>query len=113
MPLINVRTSLASVDDADGLLKQLSKTLANETGKPETYVMTLLELGVPMTFAGSSEACAYVEIKSIGALKPKAMSAVFTALIEEWLGIPGNRIYLSFEDVDAGAWGWNGRTFGG
>ncbi len=52
-------------------------------------------------------------VESIGALKPKAMSVVFTALIEEWLGIPGNRIYLSFEDVDAGAWGWNGRTFGG
>ena len=53
MPLINLRTSLASVDDADGLLQQLSSLLAEQTGKPEAYVMTLLETGVPMTFAGS------------------------------------------------------------
>lgn len=112
MPLINVRTSLPAVEDADGLLKDLSKALANETGKPETYVMTLLELGVPMTFSGSNDPCVYVEIKSIGALKPKAMSAAFSALLEERLGIPANRIYLNFEDIDASSWGWNGGTFG-
>jgi len=28
------------------------------------------------------------------------------------LGIPIDRIYISFEDVPASMWGWNGRTFG-
>ena len=51
MPLINVRTSLAEVADANGLLKELSKALAQQTGKPESFVMTLLETAVPMTFA--------------------------------------------------------------
>ncbi|MEB3159408.1 MAG: phenylpyruvate tautomerase MIF-related protein [Synechococcus sp.] len=112
MPLINVRTSLPSVEDADGLLKALSAALAQQTGKPEAYVMTLLETAVPMTFAGSSDPCAYVEVKSIGALKPPAMTAAFSELITQRTGIPANRIYIAFEDVKANAWGWNGNTFG-
>ena len=68
MPLINVRTSLPALQDGPALLQELSSELASQTGKPEAYVMTLLELGVPMTFAGNHEPCAYVEVKSIGAL---------------------------------------------
>ena len=112
MPLINVRTSLAAVEDAEALLQQLSALLAQQTGKPEAYVMTLMETGVPMTFAGSTEPCAYVEIKSIGALKPPAMTAAFSDLISSRTGIPANRIYIGFDDVKASAWGWNGSTFG-
>ena len=112
MPLINVRTSLASVDEAEALLKQMSALLAEQTGKPEAYVMTLLETGVPMTFAGSTDPCAYVEVKSIGALKPPAMTAAFSELISARTDIPANRIYIGFDDVQASAWGWNGSTFG-
>jgi len=112
VPLINVRTSLKSVENAEALLKELSAALAQQTGKPEAYVMTLLESGVPMTFAGSSDPCAYVEIKSIGALKPPAMTEAFCELITARTGIPSNRIYVAFEDVKASSWGWNGRTFG-
>ena len=112
MPLINVRTSLPEVTDSAALLKELSAALAQQTGKPESYVMTLLETAVPMTFAGSSEACAYVEIKSIGALKPAAMTSAFCELIESRTGIPSSRIYLAFDDVNASSWGWNGKTFG-
>ena len=54
MPLINLRTSLASVDRCDELLLAMSAMLAEQTGKPEDYVMTLLESGVPMTFGGTS-----------------------------------------------------------
>ena len=112
MPLINVRTSLPEVGDPTALLEELSAALAQQTGKPEAYVMTLLETAVPMTFAGSSEPCAYVEIKSIGALKPQAMTSAFCELIESRTGIGANRIYVAFEDVNASSWGWNGNTFG-
>ena len=112
MPLINVRTSLPEVTDSAALLKELSAALAQQTGKPESYVMTLLETAVPMTFAGSSEACAYVEIKSIGSLKPAAMTSAFCELIESRTGISASRIYVAFDDVKASSWGWNGNTFG-
>ena len=112
MPLINLRTNLPNIQDADDLLKSLSSSLASATAKPESYVMTLLETGIPMTFAGSNEPCAFVEIKSIGSLTPSAMSAMFCELIEASLGISKDRIYISFNDVSATQWGWDGRTFG-
>ena len=62
MPLINVRTNISDVQEASALLKQLSSALAAATGKPESYVMTLLDAGVPMTFAGSEKPCFYAKI---------------------------------------------------
>ena len=112
MPLINLRTSLASVDRRDELLLELSAKLAEQTGKPEDYVMTLLETNVPMTFGGSSAPAALVEVKSIGALHPSAMTAAFSELITARTGIPADRIYITFDDVPASAFGWNGSTFG-
>ena len=112
MPLINVKTNISDVQAPDALLKSLSAALATATGKPESYVMTLLNSGVPMTFAGSNEPCAYVEIKSIGALSPPEMSDQFCELIKGSLGISKDRIYIGFDDVNASDWGWNGRTFG-
>ena len=53
-----------------------------------------------------------VEIKSIGALKPPAMTSAFCELSELRTGIPASRIYVAFEDVNASSWGWNGNTFG-
>ena len=74
--------------------------------------MTMLEIDVPMTFAGSDAPCAYVEIKSIGALNPPRMTNQFCSLIEEATGLPKERVYISFDDVPASSWGWNGSTFG-
>jgi hypothetical protein len=62
--------------DAAALLKELSAAVAQQTS--------------------SSEACVYVEIKSIGALKPEAMTPAFCEVMES----------------RAGSWGWNGNTFG-
>lgn len=112
MPLINLRTNITEVSDPGVLLKKLSESLASATGKPESYVMTLLDSGVPMTFGGSDEPCAYVEVKSIGALTPPAMTDLFCELIKGFLGISKDRIYIAFDDVNASDWGWNGRTFG-
>lgn len=81
MPLITVRTSRPSVDNAQGLLQELSSALAQPTGKPEAFVITMLETAVPMTFGASSEPSVFVQIKSIGALRPAAMSATFCKLI--------------------------------
>ena len=112
LPLINLRTNLSGLDEPEALLRKLSTALAEATGKPEAYVMTLFEANVPMTFAGSSDPCAYVEIKSIGALSPPSMAKQFCKLIEDSIGVSKDRVYIGFDDVPAASWGWNGRTFG-
>jgi phenylpyruvate tautomerase len=115
MPLIHVQTSAAEVTDAEALLRQLSAELAVLLGKPESYVMTLLRTGAAMTFAGDPSPCCYVEVKSIGGLageRTRALSAALAATLERGLGVPAERIYISFEDVPGRLWGWNGSTFG-
>ncbi len=112
MPLINVRTSLSRIENPEVLLQELSSELAVMTGKPEKYVMALLETDVPMLFSGSDKPCCYIEIKSIGAIKPSEMSEVFSKIVSSKTEIPSSRIYISFEDIPAKYWGWDGRTFG-
>ena len=112
MPLINVRTSVSSIDNPELLLQELSRELAVLTGKPEKYVMALLETDVPMLFSGSEDPCCYIEIKSIGAIKPSEMSESFCKIVSSKMEIPSSRIYIRFEDIPAKYWGWDGSTFG-
>lgn len=112
MPLINVKVASSQIENKTELLKELSEELANQTGKPEKYVMCLLQTEVPMTFGGTDDPCCYVEIKSIGALHPSQMTKSFCKIIESRLGIPSNRIYISFADIVPSQWGYDGQTFG-
>ena len=116
MPLIKVQTSLPTPDreTVESMLKDLSSSLASHLGKPESYVMTAFEGGVPMTFAGTTDPVCYVEIKSVGTMgtKTKTMSADFCSKVESRLGVPKNRTYIEFADAAGAMWGWNGGTFG-
>jgi phenylpyruvate tautomerase PptA (4-oxalocrotonate tautomerase family) len=117
MPLIKVQTSVETPEPAavEGLLKILSAKLAQYLSKPESYVMTVFEPNVAMTFAGTVEPVGYVEVKSIGSMSPaqtKAMSQDFCQVINEKLGVPANRIYIEFADAKGAMWGWNSSTFG-
>ena len=117
MPLIKVQSSVAAPEksNVETLLKTLSAKVANHFGKPESYVMTIFESDIPMTFGGTFEPVCYVEIKNIGTMssnQTKAMSADFCQEIEDKLGVPANRIYIEFNDAQRHLWGWNKSTFG-
>jgi len=73
--------SRPSVDNAQGLLKEISSALAQQTVKPEPSVMTMLDTAVPMTVGSSSEPSVLVQLKLIGAPHPAAMSAALCNLI--------------------------------
>ena len=113
MPFIQVNTSSKSVLGDDALLQNdISKMVAELTGKPENYVMTMIQTNVKMTFAGSDEPCCFIKVKSIGSLSPSSMSKFFCDLIASKTNINKNRIYIEFIDVKASNWGFNGSTFG-
>jgi phenylpyruvate tautomerase PptA (4-oxalocrotonate tautomerase family) len=116
MPLIKVQSSLESVDSqtVQDLLKSLSTKLAQHLGKSESYVMTCFEPKAAMSFAGTFEPVCYLEVKSVGTMKPNqtaAMSQDFCQEINDKLGIAKNRIYIEFADAKGSMWGWNGSTF--
>ncbi|BBD58986.1 macrophage migration inhibitory factor family protein [Nostoc sp. HK-01] len=117
MPLIKVQTSVSAPakPEVETMLKSLSGKLAKHLGKPESYVMTAFEADIPMTFGGTTDPVCYIEIKSIGMMKPnqtEAMSQDFCRQINQALGIPQNRIYIEFADATGAMWGWNSTTFG-
>ncbi|MGA2748637.1 MAG: phenylpyruvate tautomerase MIF-related protein [Verrucomicrobiota bacterium] len=115
MPLLKIETTVVLTDDKrKALLAALSKIVAETIGKPEDYVMVSVSpAGILMS--GKPGEAAFVDVRSIGGLRgdvPRTLSRKICALLGEFLGIPQNRIYLNFTDVEAGNWGWKGDTFG-
>lgn len=114
MPLLKVQTNRAlAPEHRPGLLRQASATVAEILGKPERYVMVMLEHNPDMLFAGTDAPLAYVELKSIGlpGERTGGLSARLCSLISESLDIPQDRVYIEFADAARHLWGWNGRTF--
>ena len=110
MPYINICTS-AKIEDKKKILDEISILVASLTNKSKRFVMAKLEDNSEMHFDTESSCC-FLEIKSIGSLNPSQMSGQISNFVHEKMGIPIDRIYISFEDVPASMWAWNGRTFG-
>ena len=110
MPYINVATS-AKVNDKRKILKEISILISSLTNKSTRFVMAKIDDNCQMYFDDLNPSC-FVEIKSIGSLNPSEMAKPISDFVYEKMGIPIDRIYISFEDVPASLWAWNGRTFG-
>jgi len=110
MPYINVSTSL-KVNEKNKLLEEISILISSLTKKSKSFVMAKIDDNCQMYFDNETPAC-FLEIKSIGSLNPSKMAKPISDFIHEKIGIPIDRIYISFEDVSASFWAWNGRTFG-
>ncbi len=116
MPLVKVFTSVEpkSPEAAEAWLEELSRTVAEQLGKPERWVMTCLLPKTTMTFGGTGAPACYVEVKSIGKLTPsttKALSAEICKLTKKALGVPPDRTYIEFADAQPHLWGYDGGTF--
>ena len=110
MPYINLSTS-AKIEDKKKLLEEISILISSLTNKSKRFVMAKLDENSEMFFNDQSPCC-FLEIKSIGSLNPSEMANPISNFLYEKIGIPIDKIYISFEDVPASMWAWNGRTFG-
>jgi len=111
MPYINVSTS-AKVNDKAKLLEEISILISSLTNKSRSFVMAKIDDNCQMYFDDGDTPSCLLEIKSIGSLNPSKMAKSISDFIYEKMGIPIDRIYISFRDVPASLWAWNGRTFG-
>ena len=110
MPFINVSTSL-KVDDKKKLLEEFSILISSLTNKSKRFVMAKIDDNCEMYFDDESSCC-FLEIRSIGSLNPSEMAKPISDFVYEKIGISMDKIYISFEDIPASLWAWNGRTFG-
>ncbi len=112
MPFVKVQTN-RGVEGEEEFLKKLSAELADKLGKPESYVMTALQPELAMTFGGTTEKTAFVELKSIGLDESMTadLSDFICSFMETELGIDQARVYIDFADSPGAMWGWDGGTF--
>ena len=110
MPYINVSTS-AKIEDKKKFLEEISILVSSLTNKSKRFVMAKLVDNSEMYFEDESPCC-FLQIKSIGSLNPSEMAKPISNFLSKKIGIPIEKIYISFEDVPASMWAWNGRTFG-
>ena len=110
MPYINLSTS-AKVNDKDKLLEEISILISSLTKKSRRFVMAKIDDNCQIYFDDLTPSC-FLEIKSIGSLNPSEMAKSISDFVCEKIGIPIDKIYISFEDIPASMWAWKGRTFG-
>ena len=112
MPLLQITTNV-SVADPGNLINTASNLVADMLGKPESYVMVVLNPDQQMAFAGSDEAAAHIKLKSLGL--PESETAHYSSLlcgfVEQHLGVKPARTYIEFSGPPRHMWGWDGRTF--
>jgi len=95
------------------LCRDGSRFLSGMLGKPESVIMTTVAAGMEMLFNQSDAPAAYVEIKSIG-LKPEKSHGYAKAVCDfliDAIGVPADRIYIDFADINGKMFGWNRQTF--
>ena len=109
MPFINVSTS-AKVNDKDKLLEEISILISSLTKKSRSFVMAKIDDNCQMYFDDDTPSC-FLEIKSIGSLNTSEMAKPISDFVYEKMGIPIDRIFISFQDIPASFWAWNGKTF--
>ena len=109
MPYFNVSTS-AKVNDKGKLLEEISILISSLTNKSRSFVMAKIDDNCQMFFDDQTPSC-FLEIKSIGSLNPSEMAKPISDFVHKNMGIPMDKIYISFEDVPSSLWAWNGRTF--
>ncbi|XP_057767295.1 uncharacterized protein LOC130987693 [Salvia miltiorrhiza] len=115
MPTLNLFTNVP-VDGvvASDILKDATKAVAKIIGKPESYVMVVVNGGVPISFGGTEEPAAYGELISIGGLGPSVngkLSSTIAEILQTKLSIDSARFYVKFYDVERSFFGFNGSTF--
>jgi len=113
MPYLKIQTN-KEIDDKGPLMKEMTGLLVELLGKPEKYIMIAVEPFTEMSFGGTDEPTAFVELKSIGLPSDvtSELSEAICKLINRQLAIPPDRIYIEFIDAPRNMFGWNGDTFG-
>ena len=111
MPYLNIITNEV-VQDETALLKAASQAVSKAAGKPENYVMVAVEAKASMLMSGSDAPAAFLDYRALGLPADRtAFSDTLCTLINDQLGIAGDRIYISMTDSERQNWGWNHSTF--
>ena len=114
MPFIGSKVTVKISNEKEEIIKKkLGEAIQLIPGKSETFLMLGFEDDYSLYFGGEKlEKGAFVEVKVFGKASKDAYAKLTSAICniyEEELGIPQNKIYVKYEEVEN--WGWNGSNF--
>jgi len=100
-------------DQKMAFMKEMSRSIAECLGKPESYVAVCVMDGLDLIWAGEDTPCALCSVTSLGAINPDNNTALSKRVCDKIadFGIPANRYYITFTDVPRSNMGYNGGTF--
>lgn len=112
MPVLSIQTNV-KVKDTASFLNQASVLVAEALSKPESYVMIRISDDEHMSFAGTTEPLAYIELKSLGLTSGQttSLSKQLSGFLHQELSIDASRVYIEFSAPERIMFGWNGGTF--
>lgn len=114
MPFIRITCNKAiSLESKKNIEKQLGKAITT-IGKSEHWLMVKIDdsFSESMSFQGTNDPCAIVEISSYGRINQSyfdPMTSKVTQIIEAETNIPADRVYVNYREVDH--WGLGGDNF--
>ena len=114
MPFIGSKVTVKILSEKEEILKnRLARAAESILGKAEKYLMVGFEDEYKLYFGGDRlEKGAFVEVKICGKATREAfeeMTSAVCRIYEDELGIPQDKIYVKYEEVEN--WGWNGFNF--
>ena len=113
MPFIDSKITVSVSEEKREAIKAKFGEAISVLGKGESFLMVGFDDEYDLYFAGNKvEKGAYVAISLYGKASPDAysrMSGEVCRILNEELGIPGDRVYVTYREVSD--WGWNGRNF--
>ncbi|OQR74039.1 macrophage migration inhibitory factor-like [Tropilaelaps mercedesae] len=115
MPVLTIHTNVPAEKVPADFLDTCSKVVADTLGKPISYVMVHVAAEQLMSFGNDRIApCASCTLSSIGCISPaqnKKTSKAISEVLDSKLGVPANRMYINFVDLQPSNVGFNGSTF--
>lgn len=114
MPFIDSKVTVKLTKEKKDLLKaKLGEIITNIPGKSENYLMVGFQDEYSLYFRGKElQYGAFVEVKIFGKAEKSDLEKVTKGICDLYkkeLNIPGDAIYVKYEEVDN--WGFNGFNF--
>lgn len=113
MPFIDSKITVPVTEEKREAIKERLGQAVGLLNKSETYLMVGFEDNYTLYMGGQKlERGAYVSVSLFGSAGSdvyERMTGAICDILGEELGIPGDRIYVTYHGVND--WGWNGRNF--
>lgn len=113
MPMIDSKITVPVSEEKKDILKAEFGKAVSVLGKSESYLMVGFEDNYSLYFGGKKlEKGAVVSVQLLGEVDAQAssrMSAEICAILSRELGIPGDKVYITYSGFKN--WGWNSGNF--